>query len=90
METTKLSSKGQIIIPKDVRVRRNWKPGQEFDVVETEDGVLLRPHSPFPSTRIEDVGSVLNYKGPVVLAERLNVERIAYSDPYGREDDNRS
>lgn len=90
METTRLSSKGQIIIPKEVRARRHWKPGQEFDVLETEEGVLLRPHPPFPPTQFEEVGGFLNYRGPAIPVERLNLDRIAYSDPYEQEDDDRT
>jgi AbrB family looped-hinge helix DNA binding protein len=41
--TTKLSTKGQIVLPKTLRTERRWKPGTEFTVQEREDGVLLRP-----------------------------------------------
>jgi AbrB family looped-hinge helix DNA binding protein len=32
METTRLSTKGQIILPKGIRVSRAWGPGTEFTV----------------------------------------------------------
>ena len=32
MEKTKLSNKGQVVIPKAIRARRGWKPGLEFVV----------------------------------------------------------
>jgi AbrB family looped-hinge helix DNA binding protein len=59
MATTKLSSKGQIILPKSVRDAHRWAPGTEFSVEKVEDGVLLKPLGPFPKTRIEDVAGVL-------------------------------
>ena len=63
MATTTLSSKGQIIIPKPVRDAHNWRPGQELQVVDSADGVLLRPVRPFPETTIEEVSGCLKYKG---------------------------
>ena len=72
MPTTRLSSKGQVIIPKTIRKTRAWEPDQEFDVIETEDGVLLRPHHAFPPTTFDEVGTALNYDGPPVPAEHMN------------------
>ena len=63
METTRLSSKGQIVLPKSVREARSWKPGTEFAVDETSEGILLRPLRPFPPTSIADVFGCLKYKG---------------------------
>jgi AbrB family looped-hinge helix DNA binding protein len=87
MDITKLSSKGQVVIPKDVRERQRWTAGQAFDVVETEEGVLLRPHGPFPPTRMEDLGTALNYKGPNLPVEVLGIEALPYTDPYEGEGD---
>lgn len=63
METTKLSSKGQVILPKSVRVAHNWQAGVEFAVEEVAEGVLLRPLKPFPKTRIEDIAGCAGYTG---------------------------
>jgi AbrB family looped-hinge helix DNA binding protein len=63
METTKLSSKGQVIIPKPFRTAHRWEPGQELVVIDTGDGVLLKPKTPFHETNIEDVASCLRYAG---------------------------
>jgi AbrB family looped-hinge helix DNA binding protein len=46
IQTNRLSSKGQIIIPKAMRALHGWANGQEFIVEETEQGVLLRPYKP--------------------------------------------
>ena len=66
MEKTKLSSKGQIIIPKAVRDAHGWKEGTEFTVEDTQNGVLLKPRRSalFPPTKIEDVVGCVQYKGP--------------------------
>ena len=54
MRTTRMSSKGQVIVPKAVRDARNWFPGTEFLVEEVEEGILLRPLKPFKPTRLEE------------------------------------
>ncbi len=63
MQTTKLSSKGQVIIPKSVRAAQGWEPGQALVVIDCKDGVLLKPAAAFPETLVEDVGGCLRYKG---------------------------
>jgi AbrB family looped-hinge helix DNA binding protein len=59
METTRLSTKGQIILPKTIRTSRAWGPGTEFTVEETRDGVLLRPAGSFPETTLDQVAGCL-------------------------------
>ena len=70
MSTTRLSTKGQLVLPKDIRATRAWGPGTEFTVEETQDGILLRPSGRFPATRLEDGAGCLGYKGKAkTLAE---------------------
>jgi AbrB family looped-hinge helix DNA binding protein len=70
MENTKLSTKGQIVLPKAIRISRSWAPGTEFSVIETADGILLRPAMRFPKTNLEDVAGCLPYKGkPATIGE---------------------
>ena len=63
METTKLSTKGQVILPKTIRDAHRWNPGTEFLVQEVHDGVLLRPAKLFPPARFEEVAGCLHYTG---------------------------
>jgi AbrB family looped-hinge helix DNA binding protein len=70
MLTTKLSSKGQVIIPKEIRNRHHWEPGQELQAIDTDDGILLRSASPFPEATLREVASCLSYAGrPRTLEE---------------------
>jgi AbrB family looped-hinge helix DNA binding protein len=70
MPTTRLSTKGQLILPKEIRTSRAWGPGTEFIIEETKEGILLRPSSRFPRTTIDDVVGCLKYKGKAAtLAE---------------------
>ena len=71
MQTTKLSSKGQVIIPKALRTRRRWEPGQELQTIETDEGVLLKPVSVFPETSLRDVVSCLAYSGKAKSLEEM-------------------
>ncbi len=71
MATTILSSKGQLIIPKTVRSRHHWQAGTVFVVEETEDGLLLRPQKPFPTTRVEDGLGCAGYQGPPKTLEEM-------------------
>jgi AbrB family looped-hinge helix DNA binding protein len=62
MERTRLSSKGQVILPKRIREAQSWQPGTEFIVESSKDGVLLRPIAVFPRTAIDDVAGCLASK----------------------------
>mgnify|MGYP000037106076 FL=1 len=62
-EIIKLSSKGQIVIPKAIRAAHQWEVGQKLELIDTGDGILLRPERPFPRTSIEAVAGILKYTG---------------------------
>lgn len=72
MQTTQLSSKGQVIIPKILRNRYNWNPGQKLNVIDTGDGILLKPLKPFKNTEIDQVAGILKYSGKPVSLEEMN------------------
>lgn len=63
METTKLSSKGQVVLPKSVRDAHGWSPGTEFVVESTADGVRLRARAPFPRTELDAVFGSVQHRG---------------------------
>jgi AbrB family looped-hinge helix DNA binding protein len=72
MTRTRLSSKGQVIIPKAVRERHGWQPGVELEVEDRGDVVVLRPANPFPPTTIEEVRGCLKYDGPPHTVEEMH------------------
>lgn len=51
MGRTKVSSKYQVVIPKDVRERANIRVGQEFQVIAKGGSVTLVPDRPISSMR---------------------------------------
>jgi AbrB family looped-hinge helix DNA binding protein len=85
MEKTKLSSKGQLIVPKTIRDARNWETGTEFVVEEVPDGVLLRPVRPFTPTAFNNVFGCLKYKGrPKTLRQMEQAIAKAVRERHGR------
>ena len=72
METTKLSSKGQVVLPLSIRRNQKWESGTQLTVEETAHGVLLRPAKPFPPTKFEDVFGCLQYKGKAKTLEEMD------------------
>jgi AbrB family looped-hinge helix DNA binding protein len=71
---TKLSAKGQVVIPKAVRDRLCWEEGAALEVVERADGVLLRTAGPARERiSIEEFKRrVPPYKGPPVSLEDMD------------------
>ena len=53
LETTKMSYKGQVVIPENVRSRLGFEPGERFVVVGDNDVVILKRIAP-PSMRAFD------------------------------------
>jgi AbrB family looped-hinge helix DNA binding protein len=46
LATTKMSSKGQVVIPEDIRKRLRLKPGSRFIVVGDRNVVILKEITP--------------------------------------------
>jgi AbrB family looped-hinge helix DNA binding protein len=46
LATTKMSSKGQVVIPEDIRKRLGLEAGSQFVVVASKDAVILKTISP--------------------------------------------
>ena len=72
METTKLSSKGQVILPASIRQSKQWRAGMEFAVESTADGVLLRPLKPVALTNLSEVIGCAGYKGKAHSIEAMD------------------
>ena len=63
METVRLSSKGQIVIPKGIRESLHLTAGAEFLVSFLGDEIRLMPVPVFPRTRVEEVAGALAASG---------------------------
>ncbi len=72
MNTTKLSSKGQVIIPKSVRSAHRWEAGQELVVVDVGDGILLKPKAPFDESTLDEVAGCLRFDGKAKTLDEMD------------------
>jgi AbrB family looped-hinge helix DNA binding protein len=77
-QTTTLSSKGQVIIPKALGATRQWAPGTRLEVHDTPEGVLLRPVAQDRKVPLaEGLAAILRhlaYAGPVISIDEMNAE----------------
>jgi AbrB family looped-hinge helix DNA binding protein len=69
--TTRLSTKGQLIIPKEVRERHGWGPGVELAIEDRGDAILLRRAADVPETTLEDLLGCTGYQGPAHSLEEM-------------------
>ena len=68
---TRLSSKGKVAIPKEIIAKHRWKSGQELEVIETDDGILLKSAPVFRPTQLEEVVGILQHSGEAVSLEDM-------------------
>jgi AbrB family looped-hinge helix DNA binding protein len=72
---TKLSAKGQVVIPKDVRDRLGLIEGTVFDVIERGDEVVLRIPNQRKRLTVEEaqarIRAIVNYSGPPLSDEDI-------------------
>lgn len=74
---TTVSTKGQVILPKAIRQRRDWDAGTRLVVEDTPDGVLLKPAPAFAPTRPEDVFGMLPHRGTPKSLEEMDAGVLA-------------
>ena len=70
--TVKLSSKGQVVIPKEVRDSLHWGIGVELTLVTTERGVMLQTKMPKEKKRsVKSLRGCLQYTGEPLSIKEL-------------------
>lgn len=81
---TKLSSKGQVVIPKEIREKSNLSQGQVFRIEATPAGILLRPVTrKKKGLRLEDLQGFFNYTGRPLSDEEL-FQPVDYSRDWNQ------
>lgn len=77
METVKLSSKGQVVIPKFIRDALHYQPGAAFVVSMVGNEIRLRPSTPIKATTVDEVGGMLHRPGRKPMSDAEQNRRIA-------------
>jgi AbrB family looped-hinge helix DNA binding protein len=70
--TTKISTRGRVVLPKAIRDRRGWTAGAELIIEERPGGVLLRAAPARRPSRFEDVFGCLGPVDRVVSIEEMH------------------
>lgn len=71
MTTSRLSTKGQLIIPKQVRRRHGWRAGTELLVEDRGDCVVLRARDAPASTTLDELIGCTGYRGRTRTLEEM-------------------
>jgi AbrB family looped-hinge helix DNA binding protein len=73
---TKMSEKGQVVIPKDVRDRLHISPGDRLDVIERPDGIFLRKPAPKSGRStaeiVAEMRTLYQHDGPAATIDDMN------------------
>jgi len=72
MADTTVSTKGQVVIPKEIRDRLGWAPGTSLEVEDRGDRVVLRQMRRVRRTTIDDLRGCLRYEGPPKTVEEMD------------------
>lgn len=68
MTLTRLSTKGQIVLPKEVRDRYGLQAGAELEVEEHADHIVLRP---VRRVGVDDLLGLLAWDGPAKSLDEM-------------------
>ena len=79
MLTTLLSTKGQVVIPKELRDARHWHAGMSLMVELCPHGVLLRPATSqlFAPTSLDAVMGSVNRRGSALSPHAIEQALLA-------------
>ena len=69
--TTTLSSKGQVVIPKEIRDELHWNAGTQITLVSSASGVTLKATPKKTGRRLADLIGLLKHQGAPLGTEEL-------------------
>jgi AbrB family looped-hinge helix DNA binding protein len=84
--TTRMSSKGQVVIPETVRKQLNLKEGAQFVVVGEKDVVILKSIEPPSLDEFDDLIAAARKKGRQAGIKRSDIGD-AVSEARGRKNE---
>lgn len=68
---TTLSSKGQVVIPKEIRDELNWDAGTQITLVSSASGVMLKAVPKKTGRKLADLIGLLKHQGTPLSTEEL-------------------
>jgi len=73
---TRMSDKGQVVVPKSIRDRLGWAAGADLEVIETSSGIYLtrrqeRQASLTVEQAVRQLRTIYKHAGPPVAVEDL-------------------
>ena len=71
-QTTRLSSKGHIVIPKAILDAYHLNIGQEFEIETTSQGILLKAKNSPAKTTLHDLIGCTGYQGKAKTIEEMD------------------
>ncbi|MCJ7581597.1 MAG: AbrB/MazE/SpoVT family DNA-binding domain-containing protein, partial [Candidatus Aminicenantes bacterium] len=84
LATTKMSSKGQVVIPEEIRKRLGLKVGSQFIVVGDKDTVILKAISPPSMKEFNELVKEARRQAKIVGLKRSDIA-VAIAKSRGRE-----
>jgi AbrB family looped-hinge helix DNA binding protein len=74
MASTRLSTKGQVVLPSDIRTAMNWTPGMQLDIERQGDTVVLRASRRLPEKVLDprQVAGMLKWHGKTFSIEEMD------------------
>ena len=84
LATTKMSSKGQVVIPEEIRKRLGLKVGSQFIVVGDKDTVILKAISPPSMEEFNELVKEARRQAKIVGLKRSDIA-VAIAKARGRE-----
>jgi AbrB family looped-hinge helix DNA binding protein len=67
----KFSTKGQLVVPKELRDAYGWSGGVPVELIDEGDGVKLKPATIRKRYTIDDLYGMLPYSGPPKTLEDM-------------------
>lgn len=74
VSTTKMSSKGQVVIPEEIRDLLNLETGEKFIVMGSGDAIIFKRINPIPK---KDVDALLKNASSLAKKYQLNKSEIS-------------
>ena len=74
--TTKMSSKGQVVIPEDIRKNLNLKAGAQFVVIGDKDVVILKSISPPSIDEFDELIAQARKKGKKAGFKKADIKEV--------------